>query len=60
MREVFCELTPTAVDVAAEGPYIVREPAMPAQPESAARDEQRPPAEGRPGDAISDAPDRIF
>ncbi len=29
MREVFCELTPTAVDVAAEGPYIVRE-SMPA------------------------------
>jgi hypothetical protein len=29
MREVFCELTPTAVDVPAEAPFIVREP-MPA------------------------------
>jgi hypothetical protein len=26
MREVFCELTPSAVEVAAEGPYVVREP----------------------------------
>ena len=57
MREVFCELTPTAVDVAAEGPYIVREPmrtasteATPSEPaprnvearEPAARNE-RPP-----------------
>jgi hypothetical protein len=29
MREVFCELTPTAVDVPGEAPFIVREP-MPA------------------------------
>jgi hypothetical protein len=50
MREVFCELTPTAVDVAAEGPYVVREPAgptagdpaprEPGAPEPAARDDR--------------------
>jgi hypothetical protein len=46
MREVFCELTPTAVDVAAEGPYVVREPTTPAQPEptSNAPDHRAPPA----------------
>ncbi|HEV7994416.1 MAG TPA: hypothetical protein VGP25_21520 [Gemmatimonadaceae bacterium] len=27
MRDVFCELTPTAADAPVEGPYIVREPA---------------------------------
>ena len=26
MREVFCELTPSEADVAAEGPFVVREP----------------------------------
>jgi hypothetical protein len=26
MREVFCELTPTAADAPVEGPFIVREP----------------------------------
>jgi hypothetical protein len=36
MREVFCELTPSAVDVPAEGPYIVREPLPPAITRSAA------------------------
>ena len=36
MREVFCELTPTAVDVGAEGPYIVREPQAPVSTEDAA------------------------
>jgi hypothetical protein len=60
MREVFCELTPTAVDVAAEGPYIVREPTTPAQAETPARDEQRSTSDGRTGDTTSDAPDRIF
>jgi hypothetical protein len=53
MREVFCELTPTAVDIAAEGPYIVREPTGsvaneptprdPATPEPAPRDERPAP-----------------
>jgi hypothetical protein len=28
MREVFCELTPSAVDTPVDGPYIVREPAQ--------------------------------
>lgn len=51
MREVFCQLTPTAVDVAAEGPYVVREPAAPspsatATAEPAARDST--PRDGRP------------
>lgn len=43
MREVFCELTPTAVDVAAEGPYIVREPTGPVAGGPASR-EADPPA----------------
>jgi hypothetical protein len=30
MREVFCELTPSAADAPVEGPYIVREPTWPA------------------------------
>jgi hypothetical protein len=29
MREVFCELTPSAAEAQAEGPFIVREPALP-------------------------------
>ena len=62
MREVFCELTPSAVDVATEGPYIVREP-MPseqtssASPEAATR-EERVPAERPAGDRDSSTPDR--
>jgi len=64
MREVFCELTPTAVDVAAEGPYIVREPVAPASPEHAVHDAEtrEPSVESRPADKNvpkSDAPDRI-
>jgi len=64
MREVFCELTPTAVDVVAEGPYIVREPAVPtAGDRSAGEPESREPtAESRTADANAmntDAPDRI-
>jgi hypothetical protein len=62
MREVFCELTPTAVDVAAEGPYIVREPlrsepTTSVSPEASSRDDrtavERPPNEGE-----GTAPDR--
>jgi hypothetical protein len=54
MREVFCELTPTAVDVAAEGPYIVRETRGPVSSEPPSRDaearapttrDDRPPAD---------------
>ena len=64
MREVFCELTPTAVDVAAEGPYIVREPTgrtpdEPTTSEPAARDD-RPTSESRTGENTIDAPDRIY
>jgi hypothetical protein len=49
LREVFCELTPSAVDVAVEGPYIVRESMQSGQtasasPEAATR-EKRVPAE---------------
>jgi hypothetical protein len=29
MREVFCQLTPTAVDMPAEPPFVVREPVLP-------------------------------
>jgi hypothetical protein len=59
MREVFCELTPSAVDVVAEGPYIVREP-MPSStatpPEASAR-EERDTTERSP-DTNGTAPDR--
>ena len=60
MREVFCELTPSAVDMAAEGPYIVREP-MPssstATPADANAREERNTTE-RPSDTNDTAPDR--
>jgi hypothetical protein len=60
MRDVFCELTPSAVDVVAEGPYIVREP-MPSSPvatspDAAAR-EDRDTTERSP-DTNDTAPDR--
>ena len=49
MREVFCELTPTAVDVAAEGPVIVREPMGPVSSEPTPRDaDAREPAAREP------------
>jgi hypothetical protein len=62
MREVFCELTPTAVDVAAEGPYIVREPTAPPASESASRDTETRESgtDGRVADINTDAPDRIY
>ena len=62
MREVFCELTPSAVDVAAEGPYIVREP-MPSEPatstpvETGPRDE-RTAVDRQSSDNEGTAPDR--
>jgi len=62
MREVFCELTPSAVDVAAEGPYIVREP-MPSEPatptsvETGQRDE-RTAVDRQSSDNEGTAPDR--
>ena len=60
MREVFCELTPSAVEVAADGPYIVREPSATASTEPAANDagERHPTAEGRTPDVSADATDR--
>ena len=51
MREVFCELTPTAVDVAAEGPYIVREPIEPVAREPASREPDPPNTESATRDA---------
>ena len=62
MREVFCELTPTAVDVTAEGPYIVREPTAPPSSEPAPREAEsrEPTKEGRTPDMNTDAPDRIY
>ena len=60
MREVFCELTPSAVDVAAEGPYIVREP-MPSSTATPSSDdtarEERDTTERTSGTS-SLAPDR--
>lgn len=61
MREVFCELTPSAVEVAADGPYIVREPSAPASAEPEANDvgERRPAADGRAPEVNADATDRL-
>jgi hypothetical protein len=61
MREVFCELTPSAVEVAADGPYIVREPSTPAPREPAATDAdaRHPAAEGRAPDLNDTAPYRL-
>jgi hypothetical protein len=64
MREVFCELTPTAVDVAAEGPYIVRDGTAPVADDRSANDgESREPAAesstAETNPVNTDAPDRI-
>ncbi|HEX6598780.1 MAG TPA: hypothetical protein VF034_05615 [Gemmatimonadaceae bacterium] len=61
MREVFCELTPSAVEVAADGPYIVREPSSPSLPEPAASDADTRHAtpDGRAPDVNANAPDRL-
>ena len=64
MREVFCELTPTAVDIVTEGPYVVREPTAPASSERSPQDGEAraPTAESRPAGANTtntDAPNRI-
>ena len=61
MREVFCELTPSAVEVAAEGPYIVREPSASAPSDDAADDAagRRATPEGRGPDLNTNAPDRL-
>lgn len=43
MREVFCQLTPTAVDMPVEPPFVVREPTPALAPRSErARDDTRP------------------
>jgi hypothetical protein len=52
MREVRCQLTPSAVDVPTDGPYIVREP-MPSAPEAQ-------PPQPRRRDDDADAPDLIY
>ena len=61
LREVFCELTPSAVEVAADGPYIVREPSAPNAADTAASDAdgRHPLADGRTTDTNTDAPDRL-
>jgi hypothetical protein len=51
MREVFCELTPSAVEAPAEGPFIVREPMA---ADAALR---RPPEEARTRDGEVDPPE---
>lgn len=53
MREVFCELTPSAVEAPADGPYVVREPA--AVPRAAA-----PPESPRPRDGDVDPPGAVI
>jgi hypothetical protein len=60
VREVFCELTPSAVEVAADGPYIVREPSAPTASEPAASDadSRQSAADGRPTDRNTETPDR--
>lgn len=62
MLEVYCQLTPSAVDVPADGPYIVRE-RMPGQlspkPDGGAP-ERSPADEGSSRDATIDPPDRIY
>jgi hypothetical protein len=53
MREVFCQLTPSAVDVPAEGPYIVREP----MPAAAAGNAPSPPEQARTQDGEVEPPE---
>jgi hypothetical protein len=51
MREVFCELTPSAADAPVEGPYIVREPTWPAPnsaPQAPSDTPRDVPREGSP------------
>ncbi|MDB4882984.1 MAG: hypothetical protein JWL95_1750 [Gemmatimonadetes bacterium] len=65
MREVFCELTPSAADAPVEGPFIVREPASPRASNStqppmhdSAHEPARRPAEGaRTRDGENDPPE---
>ena len=64
MREVFCQLTPSAVEVAADGPYIVREPSAPAppaapEPGATDADDRRHTTESRAPDVNTNAPDRL-
>ena len=61
MREVFCELTPSAVEVAADGPYIVREPSSPSLPEPASdADSRHATPDGRAPDVNANIPDRLI
>ena len=61
MREVYCELTPTSEDVAAEGPFVVREPspgtpAAPPPPEARVEPIQHPAEGARTRDGEVDPP----
>jgi hypothetical protein len=57
MREVFCQLTPTAVDTPSEGPYVVREPTLQATPGTEPATAANPPDETRPRDDEVDLPE---
>ncbi len=55
MREVFCELTPSAVDTPTEGPYVVCEPVPPSR-NAAATNDEGPPEQGRTRDGETSPP----
>jgi hypothetical protein len=57
MREVFCELTPSAVDVPAEGPYVVREPATTSTSRPTPTAHEAPPEAARTRDGEVDPPE---
>ncbi len=59
MREVFCQLTPSAVDVPVEGPYIVREPMMPASNTPSTERSAPPPEGARTRDGDVDPPEAV-
>jgi hypothetical protein len=61
MREVYCELTPSAVEAPVDGPYIVREPMASTKPapEAQARD-ARQPDETATRIKDADPPDLIY
>ena len=50
MGEVYCELTPTAVDIPVESPYIVREPMSPSAPAPERIRNANPPGHAQPQD----------
>jgi hypothetical protein len=62
MREVLCQLTPTAVEaLPSEGPYVVREPLQrTTTPDERRGDEGRSSGSARPHDGDAEPPDTAF